>query len=119
MNTFLDQLQEFTKPAIISREIEHNGKKATFYFKELTGEEGTVIFGGFSSANPDVKDAAVRALRNRSVAAGVCDPEGNKILSEKQASQLPLTLLNSLHAVVMEHNGLQPDKKDEAEAKNE
>jgi hypothetical protein len=112
-NAFLENIAEFLKPAIIEREVEHNGKKAVFYFRELNGEEGTSIFGGFTSSDPEKKDETTRSLRNRSVAASVCDPDGTSIMSEKQASKLPLSLLNKLQAIVMEHNGLNPKAEDE------
>lgn len=115
-NAFFEELGDFLKPAVLSKDVENNGKTATFYFRELNGEEGTMIFSGFTSSDSEKKDESVRQLRNRCIAAGLCDKDGNRVMNEKQAGKLPLSLANKLHTIVMEHNGMGVKDK---EPKNE
>lgn len=109
---FLTTLSEFLKPNVVKKEVEHNGKKQDFYFRELNGEEGTAIFGDLASQDNTKKDKAMRDLRNKAVAAGVCDAEGKSIASEREVGKWPLSLLNKLHKEVLELNGVIDKERD-------
>lgn len=105
-----DELSEFIGQTFVEREIEFKGKKKLFYFREMSADEAEDFFG-----KVDAKDQKKnKGLRNRLLAAIVCDGEGKSALTDEQAGKLPNDLANKLQDASLEVNGLNKAAQDAA-----
>lgn len=108
--SLFDEISEFIGKTFVEREIELKDKKKVFYFREMSADEAEDFF-----AKIDAKDAKKnKGLRNRLLAAVVCDSEGKPALTEEQAGKLPNDLANKLQDASLEANGLNKAAQDAA-----
>jgi hypothetical protein len=105
----LYDLKEFIGEVIVSRDIEHKGKKQTFYFAEISSEEAEDLFLGISKTD----EKKNRGLRSKIIASCVRDKEGAKAFTIEEANKLPLWLVAKLQDACLEVNGLTNEQKEE------
>lgn len=109
--SFSTQFADLIGNPVVSRSVEYRGKTKPMHFRELSAGEAEDLFLGLS-ADPK----ASKGLRDRMIAACVCDAEGKPLMDEAEAAKLPNAFSTVLQSICIEVNGLSDTAK--AEAKN-
>jgi hypothetical protein len=110
--SLITELADFVGPGVITREVEYKGKTRSFHFHELKADEAEALFLGM-----DTDPKKNKGLRNRILAATLCNEDGTPAITKDEAGKLPNDLANKLQTVALEVNGLAA--KASEEAKNE
>ena len=110
--SLITELAEFIGPTVVAREVEFKGNTRTFHFRELQADEAEGIFLGI-----DADPKKNKGLRNRILAATLCDADGKPAITKDEAGKLPNDLANKLQTAALDVNGLSA--KAAEEAKNE
>ncbi|MGH8430735.1 MAG: hypothetical protein ACREUF_10050 [Solimonas sp.] len=103
-------------PEIVERELKIRGQVARFHFRELSGDEMDVIYAACRDAAGKVPPEKNRELRNRIIAASLCDAHGAPVMSIEQVGAQRASLHIQLQAAAFELTGMSG--KEESAEKN-
>lgn len=106
--SILSDLQEFAA-APVAKEITHNGKTKTFYFKELSADEAENLFD-IATEDGKTDKKKTKGLDNRILAATLCNAAGATEVTPDEIGKLPAAFRRKLATEAMEVNGLGAKK---------
>lgn len=116
MSTLLQLIAEALGPAVSAREIKVNGKALTVHAREPSGDEMEAVYDAVRDEDSKVPRERNRELRNRIIAATVCNADGTVAMTHVDAGNLPNSVRTQLQALALEINGM--DAKEEEAGKN-
>lgn len=97
-----------------SRTLQLGGRPVTIHARELSADQVENLFVDLRDADGMLPKEAQRELRNRIVAAAICDELGIPQLKPQQVGALPYSLLTPMASFALEVNGLSdPDETTE------
>jgi hypothetical protein len=102
---FLESIADMVGPAIVPRDVEHNGVTRKFHFRKITGEDADAILMSMMDENNKFDRAKIKGNVGRQIAASLCDEQGNLIATDAEINSLPVELRNKFEAIVTELNG--------------
>jgi hypothetical protein len=108
---FLESIADMIGPAIVSKEIEHNGVKRTFHFRKVSGEEADNLLLTLLDDEGKYDRAKMKGNVGRELAVVLVDENGKTIATADEINSLPGALRAKLDAASKEVNGVN-EKKD-------
>ena len=98
-------------------EVQVNGDEVTVYLRQLSADEAEDLLEGLRDEAGNVLPGKDRELRNRIVAASLCDENGNAEVSEDEVGKMPHSLFTAVAIPALSINGFMAPS--EAEQKKE